>query len=68
MVEFLVELGYLDESVLSSLDQVTVTSKKDPIRVTCVGDSITAGVYPKLLESSLGSHWKVTNDFCLMIF
>lgn len=34
---------------------------KEPLIVACVGDSITAGGYPKDLQAALGEDWKVLN-------
>lgn len=34
---------------------------KEPLIVACIGDSITAGGYPKDLQAALGDGWKVLN-------
>lgn len=49
-------------------DPVDVTGMKMPVRVSCVGDSITQGVgaergksWPSQLQEMLGEDWKVSN-------
>ncbi|MCE9612830.1 MAG: chitobiase/beta-hexosaminidase C-terminal domain-containing protein [Lentisphaerae bacterium] len=42
---------------------VCVTGWADPpIKVACIGDSITAGAYPGLLQTLLGAAYQVEND------
>ena len=38
-----------------------VPTEQDPVRVACVGDSLTAGGYPEELQSVLGSRYDVEN-------
>lgn len=66
-VEFLVRLGYMEANMVNKIvDKATSeTQKKSPnsavIRVTCVGDSNTASIYPSLLQDLLGQGWAVVN-------
>ena len=40
---------------------VTAAAYKDTIRLACIGDSITCGPYPSMLQNALGNKWQVTN-------
>ena len=48
-------------SIVSTSLNVTTTSAPSIIKVACVGNSITAGIYPTYLGTKLGSGYAVTN-------
>lgn len=54
----LLMLGALFATVLFATEPVQET---EPFVVACVGDSITAGGYPRDLQNILGEGWKVLN-------
>ena len=57
-VEFLSALGFVRPQTPSN---TTATTAAKPTRVVCVGDSITAGPYPEMLQNELGKGWVTVN-------
>ncbi len=59
--------GWFSAIALGPDDPINPAAFKEPVRVACVGDSITQGVgaggrsYPNQLQALLGDKWKVGN-------
>ncbi len=61
-------LAAIANLVAAPMDPIKPTDYKAPVKVACIGDSITEGVgaaggksYPSQLQGLLGEHWKVEN-------
>jgi len=65
MVRLAAVVAYLSFTIMAygagDSKPVTANAYKDTIRLACIGDSITCGPYPSMLQNALGNKWQVTN-------